>query len=56
MELTIIKMKVLALSGRSDGFERSLQEANSIFEESLHLEQKGDCAAALALCNEAICK
>nr|XP_042140614.1 inactive ubiquitin carboxyl-terminal hydrolase 54 isoform X7 [Peromyscus maniculatus bairdii] len=40
--------------GRSDGFERSLQEANSVFEESLHLEQKGDCAAALALCNEAI--
>ncbi|XP_047408302.1 inactive ubiquitin carboxyl-terminal hydrolase 54 isoform X16 [Sciurus carolinensis] len=42
--------------GRSDGFERSLQEANSMFEESLHLEQKGDCAAALALCNEAISK
>ncbi|PNJ40564.1 USP54 isoform 11, partial [Pongo abelii] len=40
--------------GRSDGFERSLQEAESVFEESLHLEQKGDCAAALALCNEAI--
>nr|XP_055131752.1 inactive ubiquitin carboxyl-terminal hydrolase 54 isoform X19 [Symphalangus syndactylus] len=43
-------------SGRSDGFERSLQEAESVFEESLHLEQKGDCAAALALCNEAISK
>lgn len=42
--------------GRSDGFERSLQEANSVFEESLLLEQKGDCAAALALCNEAISK
>lgn len=42
--------------GRSDGFERSLQEANSVFEESLHLEQRGDCAAALALCNEAISK
>ncbi|XP_058292367.1 inactive ubiquitin carboxyl-terminal hydrolase 54 isoform X16 [Hylobates moloch] len=42
--------------GRSDGFERSLQEAESVFEESLHLEQKGDCAAALALCNEAISK
>ncbi|XP_038165985.1 inactive ubiquitin carboxyl-terminal hydrolase 54 isoform X4 [Arvicola amphibius] len=42
--------------GRSDDFERSLQEANSVFEESLHLEQKGDCAAALALCNEAISK
>ncbi|XP_034518581.1 inactive ubiquitin carboxyl-terminal hydrolase 54 isoform X4 [Ailuropoda melanoleuca] len=42
--------------GRSDGFERSLQEADSVFEESLHLEQKGDCATALALCNEAISK
>ncbi|XP_054986321.1 inactive ubiquitin carboxyl-terminal hydrolase 54 isoform X2 [Sorex araneus] len=42
--------------GRSDGFERSLQEAESVFEESLHLEQKGECAAALALCNEAISK
>ncbi|XP_036055760.1 inactive ubiquitin carboxyl-terminal hydrolase 54 isoform X5 [Onychomys torridus] len=42
--------------GRSDGFEKSLQEANSVFEESLHLEQKGDCATALALCNEAISK
>ncbi|XP_008580413.1 PREDICTED: inactive ubiquitin carboxyl-terminal hydrolase 54 isoform X9 [Galeopterus variegatus] len=42
--------------GRSDSFERSLQEADSMFEESLHLEQKGDCAAALALCNEAISK
>lgn len=42
--------------GRSDGFERPLQEADSVFEESLHLEQKGDCAAALALCNEAISK
>ncbi|KAM6185435.1 ubiquitin carboxyl-terminal hydrolase 54 isoform 2-T2 [Rhynchocyon petersi] len=42
--------------GRNDGFERSLREADSVFEESLHLEQKGDCAAALALCNEAISK
>ncbi|XP_006835955.1 PREDICTED: inactive ubiquitin carboxyl-terminal hydrolase 54 [Chrysochloris asiatica] len=42
--------------GRSDGFEKSLQEADSLFEASLHLEQKGDCAAALALCNEAISK
>ncbi|XP_027505192.1 inactive ubiquitin carboxyl-terminal hydrolase 54 isoform X5 [Corapipo altera] len=40
--------------GRSDGFEKSMQEADSIFEESLNQEQKGDCAAALALCNEAI--
>ncbi|CAO2590587.1 Inactive ubiquitin carboxyl-terminal hydrolase 54 [Lemmus lemmus] len=42
--------------GRSDGFERSLQEASSVFEESLRLEQKGDWAAASALCNEAISK
>ncbi|XP_074881897.1 ubiquitin carboxyl-terminal hydrolase 54 isoform X5 [Buteo buteo] len=42
--------------GRSDGFEKSMQEADSIFEESLNQEQKGDCAAALALCNEAISK
>ncbi|XP_067394020.1 ubiquitin carboxyl-terminal hydrolase 54 isoform X3 [Emydura macquarii macquarii] len=42
--------------GRRDGFERSMQEADSIFEESLHQEQKGDCAAAFALCNEAISK
>uniref|UniRef100_A0A8C0ULL2 Ubiquitin specific peptidase 54 n=1 Tax=Cyanistes caeruleus TaxID=156563 RepID=A0A8C0ULL2_CYACU len=42
--------------GRSEGFEKSMQEADSIFEESLNQEQKGDCAAALALCNEAISK
>ncbi|XP_051473417.1 inactive ubiquitin carboxyl-terminal hydrolase 54 isoform X3 [Apus apus] len=42
--------------GRSDGFEKSMQEADSIFEESLNQEQKGDCAAALSLCNEAISK
>ncbi|XP_062070113.1 inactive ubiquitin carboxyl-terminal hydrolase 54 isoform X3 [Lepus europaeus] len=56
MDLDELQSQVLALSGRSDGFERSLQEADSVFEESLHLEQKGDCAAALALCNEAISK
>ncbi|XP_038165982.1 inactive ubiquitin carboxyl-terminal hydrolase 54 isoform X1 [Arvicola amphibius] len=56
MDLDELQNQVLALSGRSDDFERSLQEANSVFEESLHLEQKGDCAAALALCNEAISK
>nr|XP_023402851.1 inactive ubiquitin carboxyl-terminal hydrolase 54 isoform X3 [Loxodonta africana] len=49
-------LDALQNQGRSDGFERSLQEADSVFEESLHLEQKGDCAAALALCNEAISK
>ncbi|XP_069466796.1 ubiquitin carboxyl-terminal hydrolase 54 isoform X2 [Ambystoma mexicanum] len=42
--------------GRSDTFERSIQEADAIFEQSLHLEQKGDCVAALSLCNEAISK
>eukprot|EP00075_Anas_platyrhynchos_P027428 XP_027316681.1 inactive ubiquitin carboxyl-terminal hydrolase 54 isoform X4 [Anas platyrhynchos] len=41
-------------NGRNDDFEKSMQEADSIFEESLNQEQKGDCAAALALCNEAI--
>ncbi|XP_070346087.1 ubiquitin carboxyl-terminal hydrolase 54 isoform X5 [Equus asinus] len=46
----------LQSQGRSNGFERSLQEADSVFEESLHLEQKGDYAAALAVCNEAISK
>ncbi|XP_044095736.1 inactive ubiquitin carboxyl-terminal hydrolase 54 isoform X6 [Neovison vison] len=56
MDLDELQNQVLALSGRSDGFERSLQEADSVFEESLHLEQKGDCAAALAFCNEAISK
>ncbi|XP_044896102.1 inactive ubiquitin carboxyl-terminal hydrolase 54 isoform X6 [Felis catus] len=56
MDLDELQNQVLALSGRSDGFERSLREADSVFEESLHLEQKGDCAAALALCNEAISK
>ncbi|XP_073096963.1 ubiquitin carboxyl-terminal hydrolase 54 isoform X8 [Manis javanica] len=56
MDLDELQSQVLALSGRSDGFERALQEADSVFEESLHLEQKGDCAAALALCNEAISK
>ncbi|KAM8774648.1 ubiquitin carboxyl-terminal hydrolase 54 isoform 3-T3 [Rhynchonycteris naso] len=56
MDLDELQNQVLALSGRSDGFESSLQEADSVFEESLHLEQKGDCAAALALCNEAISK
>ncbi|XP_054838489.1 inactive ubiquitin carboxyl-terminal hydrolase 54 isoform X2 [Eublepharis macularius] len=42
--------------GRTNGLEQSVQEADSVLEESLHQEQKGDCAAALALCNEAISK
>ena len=47
---------MLPIAGRSDGFEKSMQEADSIFEESLNQEQNADCASALALCNEAICK
>ncbi|XP_040176394.1 inactive ubiquitin carboxyl-terminal hydrolase 54 isoform X3 [Rana temporaria] len=42
--------------GRSDSFERSMQEADSVFEQSLRLEQKGDYTTAMALCNEAISK
>uniref|UniRef100_A0A8C5QV88 Ubiquitin specific peptidase 54 n=1 Tax=Leptobrachium leishanense TaxID=445787 RepID=A0A8C5QV88_9ANUR len=40
--------------GRSDSFERSMQEAESIFEQSVRLEQKGDYTNALSMCNEAI--
>lgn len=42
--------------GRSESFERSVQEADSVLEQSLRLEQKGDYTTALALCNEAISK
>nr|XP_056704080.1 inactive ubiquitin carboxyl-terminal hydrolase 54 [Euleptes europaea] len=42
--------------GRTEGPEQSVQEAEAALEESLRQEQKGDCAAALALCNEAISK
>ncbi|XP_018421520.1 PREDICTED: inactive ubiquitin carboxyl-terminal hydrolase 54 isoform X5 [Nanorana parkeri] len=42
--------------GRSDSFDRSIQEADSVFEQSLRLEQKGDYTTAMALCNEAISK
>ncbi|XP_053547985.1 inactive ubiquitin carboxyl-terminal hydrolase 54 [Bombina bombina] len=42
--------------GRSDSFERSVQDADSVFEQSLRLEQKGDYTSALGLCNEAISK
>ncbi|XP_044154858.1 inactive ubiquitin carboxyl-terminal hydrolase 54 isoform X5 [Bufo gargarizans] len=42
--------------GRSDSFERSIQDADSVFEQSLRLEQKGDYTTALALCNEAFSK
>ncbi|KAH0624359.1 hypothetical protein JD844_031755 [Phrynosoma platyrhinos] len=57
-EMVLIRINVLSIlkSRRTDGFERSVQEADSVFEESLHQEQRGDCAAALALCNEAISK
>ncbi|KAG8435090.1 hypothetical protein GDO86_013157 [Hymenochirus boettgeri] len=42
--------------GRSESFERSMQEADSVFEQSVRLEQNGDYTTALALCNEAITK
>ncbi|XP_074088947.1 ubiquitin carboxyl-terminal hydrolase 54 isoform X2 [Macrotis lagotis] len=42
--------------GRRDHSERSTREADSVLEEALRREQRGDCAAALALCNEAISK
>ncbi|KAM4702538.1 ubiquitin carboxyl-terminal hydrolase 54 isoform 2-T2 [Rhinophrynus dorsalis] len=42
--------------GSCDSFERSMQEADSVFEQSMRLEQKGDYNTALALCNEAISK
>ncbi|XP_068114159.1 ubiquitin carboxyl-terminal hydrolase 54 isoform X3 [Hyperolius riggenbachi] len=42
--------------GRSESFERSMQEADAVFEQSLRLEQKGDYTTAMALCNEAISK
>ncbi|XP_066456602.1 inactive ubiquitin carboxyl-terminal hydrolase 54 isoform X4 [Eleutherodactylus coqui] len=45
----------LQSQGRNDSFERSIQEADSVFEQSLRMEQKGDYTTALALCNEAIC-
>ncbi|XP_041424784.1 inactive ubiquitin carboxyl-terminal hydrolase 54 isoform X5 [Xenopus laevis] len=40
--------------GRNESFERSMQEADSVYEQSVRLEQKGDYTSALALCNEAI--
>ncbi|MBN3283006.1 UBP54 hydrolase, partial [Polyodon spathula] len=39
-----------------DRFERSLQEADSLLEQSLRLEQGEDLAAALSVCNEAVSK
>ncbi|XP_059802404.1 inactive ubiquitin carboxyl-terminal hydrolase 54-like isoform X2 [Hypanus sabinus] len=42
--------------GKTDKFERSLQEVDSLLEQSFHLEQKDDLAAALNLCNEAVSK
>ncbi|MEE6488485.1 hypothetical protein FKM82_015240 [Ascaphus truei] len=51
-----LDLDALQNQGRSDGFERSMQEADSVFEQSLRLEQKGDYTTALSLCNEAISK
>ncbi|XP_027714416.1 inactive ubiquitin carboxyl-terminal hydrolase 54 isoform X3 [Vombatus ursinus] len=42
--------------GRRDRSERSTREADLMMEEVLRREQRGDCTAALALCNEAISK
>ncbi|XP_072347495.1 ubiquitin carboxyl-terminal hydrolase 54-like isoform X2 [Scyliorhinus torazame] len=42
--------------GKTDKFERSLQEVDSLLEQSFSLEQKDDLAAALNLCNEAVSK
>ncbi|RXM35790.1 Inactive ubiquitin carboxyl-terminal hydrolase 54 [Acipenser ruthenus] len=41
-------------SGKCDRFEKSLQEADSLLEQSLRLEQGEDVAAALSVCNEAV--
>ncbi|XP_066550018.1 inactive ubiquitin carboxyl-terminal hydrolase 54a isoform X3 [Amia ocellicauda] len=46
----------LQSQGKVDNFERSLQEADSLLEQSLRLEQGEDMAAALAVCNEAVSK
>ncbi|XP_042192641.1 inactive ubiquitin carboxyl-terminal hydrolase 54a isoform X2 [Callorhinchus milii] len=42
--------------GKTDNFERSLQEVDSLLEQSFRLEQKDDLATALSLCNEAVSK
>nr|XP_006004990.1 PREDICTED: inactive ubiquitin carboxyl-terminal hydrolase 54 [Latimeria chalumnae] len=42
--------------GRSDSIEKSLQEVDSMLEQSFRLEQKGEMASALSLCNEAMPK
>ncbi|MGH0147650.1 UNVERIFIED_CONTAM: hypothetical protein FKN15_031519 [Acipenser sinensis] len=42
--------------GKCDRFEKSLQEADSLLEQSLRLEQGEDVAAALSVCNEAVSK
>lgn len=50
------KKPAVASAGKTDKFERSLQEVDSLLEQSFRLEQKDDLAAALNLCNEAVCK
>lgn len=50
------KNPAVASAGKTDKFERSLQEVDSLLEQSFRLEQKDDLAAALNLCNEAVCK
>ncbi|XP_041427038.1 inactive ubiquitin carboxyl-terminal hydrolase 54-like isoform X2 [Xenopus laevis] len=46
----------LQTQGRSESFERAMLEADSVYEQSVRLEQNGDYTSALALCNEAISK
>ncbi|KAG7462606.1 hypothetical protein MATL_G00186570 [Megalops atlanticus] len=42
--------------GKGDSFERCLAEADSLYEQSLQLEQGDDMAAALSVCNQAVSK
>ncbi|XP_039624295.1 inactive ubiquitin carboxyl-terminal hydrolase 54a isoform X5 [Polypterus senegalus] len=42
--------------GKTDSFERCLQETDTLLEQSLRLEQDNDLAAALSICNEALSK
>uniref|UniRef100_H3AKN4 Uncharacterized protein n=1 Tax=Latimeria chalumnae TaxID=7897 RepID=H3AKN4_LATCH len=54
----LIEKELLAVAsaGRSDSIEKSLQEVDSMLEQSFRLEQKGEMASALSLCNEAMPK
>uniref|UniRef100_H3AKN5 Uncharacterized protein n=1 Tax=Latimeria chalumnae TaxID=7897 RepID=H3AKN5_LATCH len=54
--LTEKELLAVASAGRSDSIEKSLQEVDSMLEQSFRLEQKGEMASALSLCNEAMPK